>query len=508
MKIRRGILIIIVILATSCGGSKTPDNRLVVAIESSPTTFDPRLAVDAYSVKINQLMFNGLLTLDENFDYVPDLAEKFEQADDTTYKFYIRPDIYFQNGSRLTADDVVYTFTSIMDGSVPSPYKAALDHVKDITKENDLTVIVRLKEPYAPFLSIMTKGIIPKSYAQKVGTDFGHQPVGTGPYKFVEYKSDSHVLLETNENYYGNKPRLPFLEFEILKDANVRVLQIMKGSVDLIQNAVPPVLLRMLDKRKHVKVDSAPSTVFSYMGMNLKDDKLANVMVRKALAHSINREEIIKYKWQGFARIANTLLVPGHWAFNADISVYEYDPEKAKKFLDEAGYSDPDGDGPEKRFYISYKTSTQKLRIDIANLIAKQLEKVGIGVTVTPYEWGTFFRDIKTGNFQLYTLSWVGITEPDIYYSIYNSEQMPPKGANRNRYINEEIDELTMRGRVTLNKDGRREIYHRIQEIVADELPYIPLWYEDNVVVRRSNVRGYEIRPDASFKGFVNVYKK
>ena len=281
----------------------------------------------------------------------------------------------------------------------------------------------------------------------------------------------------------------------------------MKGTVDLVQNAVPPVLLEMLNKRKDLNVTSSDSIVFTYIGMNLEDKILSNGDVRKALAHSIDREEIIKYKWEGYARIANSLLVPGHWAFNADAAIYEYDPEKAKKLLDKAGYPDPDGDGPEMRFQLSYKTSTQKQRIDIANLIAKQLEKVGIGVTISPYEWGTFFRDVKTGNFQLYSLSWVGITEPDIYYNIYNSSEMPPVGANRNRYINKEIDRLTLLGRITLDQDKRATIYKEVQRIVADELPYIPLWYEDNVVVRQNIVKGYEITPNASFRGVIGVDK-
>jgi peptide/nickel transport system substrate-binding protein len=492
----------------SCGGGKSPADTLVVAIESSPTAFDPRLAVDAYSIKIDQLIYNGLIKLGPNFEYVPDLAAKFEQVGTKAYRFYLRPGVYFHNGEPLKASDVIYTFQSVIDGTVASPYRTTFGYIKEMKVEPDGAITIILKEPHAPFLTVMTKGIIPKVLAEELGKDFGHNPVGTGPYKLVEFKSDAHVLLKANENYFGEKPKLPFLKFEILKDDNVRVLQLMKGTIDLVQNAVPPVLLKMLDKRKDIDVDSAPSIVFAYIGMNFEDEILSNPDVRRALAHGINREEIIKYKWEGYGRIANTLLVPGHWAFNANVRTYEYDPEMAKKFLDQAGYPDPDGDGPEMRFYLSYKTSTQKQRIDIANLIAKQLEKVGIGITVTPYEWGTFFRDVKTGNFQLYSLAWVGITEPDIYYSIFNSSQMPPVGANRNRYLNKEIDRLTQMGRTTLNQNERAKIYNRIQDIVAEELPYIPLWYEDNIVVRRDNVKGFKIMPNAGFQGFINVVKK
>lgn len=508
MRFRIAALITLMILATSCAGGKSPADAIVVAIESSPTTFDPRLAMDSYSMKIDELIFNGLVKLDKNFDYTPDLAQKYEQLNDVTYRFFLRENVRFHNGDLLTADDVIYTFRTIMSEEMASPFKATFDYIKDIEKESDNVITIRLKEPYAPFLTAMVKGIVPKNYAEKMGKEFGQLPVGTGPYKLTEFISDSHVNLEVNEDYFGEKPKLPRLIFKIFKDDNVRVLQLMRGSVDMVQNAVPPVLLKMLEKRKNLSVDAAPSIVFAYLGMNLEDKILSNENVRRALAHSINREEIIKYKWEGFARIANTLLAPSHWAYTADVSVYDFDPEKAKRLLDEAGYPDPDGDGPKKRFYLSYKTSTQKHRIDIANLIAEQLSMVGIGVNVTPYEWGTFFRDIKTGDFQLYSLTWVGITEPDIYYSIYNSTQMPPSGANRNRYVNKEIDRLTELGRATVDKKRRAEIYKKVQQIVADELPYIPLWYEDNVVVRGSDLLNYQITADAGFDGFVDAVKE
>lgn len=508
MKWGRLILVAFLLLNISCVGGRAPRDRLVVAIESNPTTFDPRLAVSAYSIKINQLIFNGLVKYDEHFDFVPDLAERYEMPDDRSYRFYLKRGVLFHDGSEMTADDVLYSYQSITDGTVPSPHKSSFDYVEEIRKEGDYTVFIRLKEPFAPFLTAMKIGIISKGAALKLGDSFGASPVGTGPYRLTEFVSDSHVLLAANENYYGGKPRLPFLEFKVLKDDNVRVLQLMKGNVDLVQNAIPPVLLDMLARRQGLAAQFAPSTVFTYLGMNLSDERLSKINVRRAIAHGIDRGEIIKHKWEGRAKMANTLLAPDNWAYTDDVAKYGYDTERAKKLLDEAGYIDPDGSGPKMRFFLSYKTSTQKQRIDIANLIAEQLKKIGIGVTVTPYEWGTFFRDIQTGNFQIYSLSWVGITEPDIYYSIYNSSQFPPDGMNRNRFVNEDIDRLTALGRVTLDQGKRREIYARIQKIASEDLPYVPLWYEDTIVVRRDDVLGYKIEPDASFMGVVDVTKE
>lgn len=498
----------ILVFLMSCSGGLAPKDRLVVAIDSNPTTFDPRLAVDAVSMKINNLIYSGLVKFDDDFNFIPNLAESYEQTEPTVYKFHLRKNVKFHSGKPVTVDDVIYTFKSCIDGTVASPLRVTLDFVKEIKKESDDTVVFILKGPHAPFLTAMVKGIVPKDEAVRLGKDYGLQPVGSGPYKFQEFASDSKVILKRNDEYYGDVPRLPYLEFKVLKDENVRVLQLMKGMVDLIQNGVPPLMVDKLKENKDIAIEVGPSIIFDYMGMNLNDPVLAKVGVRKALAYGIDRDEIIRHKWGGYARIADTLLSPMHWAFSGDVEKYNYDPEKAKALLDVAGYPDPDGDGPKSRIGLSYKTSTQKSRIDIANLIAEQLRKIGISVTVTPYEWGTFFKDIANGSFQLYSLSWVGVSEPDIYYNIYHSSQIPPVGQNRNRYINKEIDRLTEEGRVEVDREKRREIYAKIQRIVSGELPYIPLWYTDNILARRKNVVGFNMRSDAGFENFVYATKE
>jgi len=240
--------------------------------------------------------------------------------------------------------------------------------------------------------------------------------------------------------------------------------------------------------------------------MNLTNKILKDVRVRRALAYAINRDQIIEHRLGGMATTANSILSPFNWAYDRDLSGYSFDPKKATELLEEAGYkvNSSKKTGP----HFSYKTSTIKERIDIARMIAHQLGEVGVDAKVMPYEWGTFYRDVRRGNFQLYNLSWVGITEPDFLYEVAHSSQVPPAGLNRDRYSNPKVDALVEKGRVTMDEKERKKIYKEVQRILLEDLPFIPLWYEKNVVVYRKSLSGVKLRPDASYLTFVNIEKE
>jgi len=257
-----------------------------------------------------------------------------------------------------------------------------------------------------------------------------------------------------------------------------------------------------------LRVESDVGTVMTYLGMNLTDRILANAKVREAMALAIDRDEIIAHRFRGLAEKANSILSPRNWAYDPDLAQIPFDPARATKLLDEAGYPDPDGDGPGVRFELVSKTSTVKERIEVAQMIAHQLAKVGIGVRVAPYEWGTFFRDIRNGNVQLYTLSWVGVFEPDILYEVCDSRQTPPAGLNRGRYQNAEVDKLVRAARAEMDQGKRKELYAKVQRILLSELPFVPLWYEKNVVVFRKGLSGVRVRADASYRTLLDVEVK
>jgi peptide/nickel transport system substrate-binding protein len=252
-------------------------------------------------------------------------------------------------------------------------------------------------------------------------------------------------------------------------------------------------------------VTATPSTTYTYLGMNLRDPRLADRRVRWALAHAIDRATIIRTLLGGLAVEATGLLPPAHWAHEPSAARYEYDPARARALLDEAGLVDPDGDGPQPRTSFSFKTSQNELARRIAEVFQQQLAQVGVEMTIRSYEWGTFYADIKSGNFELYTLSWVGIVDPDIYYEVFHSASAPPAGSNRGGYANPALDRLLERGRRAASREARRTIYRETQRIVADDVPYVSLWYPMNVVVLKRRVEGFTPSPSGDWFALASV---
>lgn len=490
----------------ACKKAQPSPKTLEIAIQASPIILDPRLATDAEGSKICDLIFNGLMSRDDELRLVPGLAEKIEKLSDTSFVFHLRRGVLFHSGMPLTADDVVYTYKSIIEGRIASAFRETFSRIKDIVAEDDYTVRMDLEEIYAPYETLLTQGIVSKADAKRLKNKFGMKPVGTGPYKLARFVPETVVELEANPLYFGDIPRTKYLRFHVIKDDNIRVLKIIKGDVDLVQNGIPPLILPKVLESKDINMDSEDGLVTAYLGMNLTNRILKDVRVRRAIAHAINRDEIIEHRLGGMATEANSILSPFNWAYDRDLDGYSFDQKKAKALLEEAGYKTDPSRKAGLRF--SYKTSTIKDRIDIARMIAHQLGKVGIDVKVLPYEWGTFYRDVKTGNFQLYSLSWVGITEPDFLYEVAHSSQVPPGGLNRDRYSNPLVDALVEKGRITMDEKKRKKIYKEVQRILLEDLPFIPLWYEKNVVVYRRSLTGVRLRPDASYLTLVNVEKE
>lgn len=479
-----------------CGSDPLPPGKnLIVGLDSNPTQLDPRLSQDAVSSQVQRFLFNRLISQDENNNPVLELAESWERPSPLVHRFRLRGGVKFHDGSPLTSADVKYTFDSIRDPALASPRAAGLRELGRVEAPAPDTVVFYLKEPSAAFAESLMVGIVPRS-AKGAGTRFGQRPVGTGPFRLERFSPDERIELAAFPGHFAGPPAYDHLIFRILPEETVRVLELESGGLHFLQNAFSPDILPRLRKNPRLKILRRKGTNFTYLGFNLTDPILSRPKVRRAIAHAIDREPIIRYILKGLANEADSLLPQGHWARPAGLPRYGHDPARAARLLDEAGFPDPDGPGPLPRFSLVYKTSQNELRRRIATVIGDQLSRVGIHIRVRAYEWGTFFGDIRSGNFQIYSLTWVGISDPDIYRYVFHSRFIPPAGLNRGFYKNPRVDELLEGARTLPDRAGRAPLYAEVQRILGRELPYVNLWHSVNVAAIDRRVSGYRVYPN------------
>ena len=464
-------------------------------IESSPTNLDPRVGIDASSERIHELIFDDLLERDEHLNVRPALAERWDIPDRLTYIFHLHHGVKFHDGGPLTARDVKWTFDSMLQGKIRSTKTAAYRFVDRVEAPNDYTVVFHLKEPFATLLwnlSDGAMGIVP--YGS--GDEISRRPIGSGPFRFISAEPDKEVIIERNSDYWGEKARLERVRFMVVPDTTTRALELRKGSADIVNNALTSDLVLALEREPNLEVLHGPGTVLNYLAFNLRDPILKDVRVRRAIAFAINRQPMIEYLWRGFAQPAASVLPRQSWAYNAEVPGYDYDPQRARQILDTAGYRAVGG----VRFHLTMKTSTKETTRLIAAVLQQQLREVGIAIDIRTFEFATFFSDVTSGAYQLYSLRWIGGNEdPDIFEYAFHSAKFPPHGANRSYYSNSRIDALIDQARSELDQNARKQLYAEIQQILADELPYVNLWYLDNMLVHSKRVQGLTLNPSGNY---------
>jgi peptide/nickel transport system substrate-binding protein len=479
----------------SCSAKPDP-NTLVMLIESSPTNLDPRIGVDAFSERIDNLIFDDLLSRGDNLDVAPGLAERWEIPDPLTCIFHLHHGVKFHDGRPLTSRDVKWTFDSLLQGKIRSVKAAVYKFVDHIDTPDDYTVTFHMKEPTATLLWNLSDGaigIVPYGSGNEVTA----HPIGSGPFKFVAAETDKEVILERNSDYWGEKAKLARVRFAVVPDATTQALELRKGSADLIINAsFPPDTVLTLQREPSLAVESAPGTVLAYLGFNLRDPILKDARVRQAIAYALDRRPMIQYLWRGEAQPARSVLPTQSWAYNGNVPAYDHDPAKAEKLLDDAGYPAVNG----VRFHITMKTSINENTRLMAAVMQQQLREVGIVLDIRSFEFATFFADVAHGAFQLYGLRWIGGNEdPDIFEYAFHSAKFPPNGANRGYYSNPRVDALIDQARREVNPSVRKPVYAEVQRILADDLPYIDLWYLDNVLVHNKRVQNLKLNPAGNY---------
>ena len=474
------LLALAALMIVSFGGCTRPAEHAEIrfAIAQAPLNLDPRYATDAASERVNRLLYRQLVDFDASSHAVPALAS-WVRRDALHYRFSLKGEgRTFHDGSRLNAVDVVATYRSLL-ALKDAPHAAEFANIAQIEAVDDETVDFTLRQADEQFPARLIVGILPAPLISQQ-YDFAHHPVGSGPIKF---KAWNRILkLERVADHQS-------IVLEEARDPTVRVLKLRRGEADLLQGDLPPELVAYLKRQPEVRVLESPGTNFSYLGFNLQDPLLKNPLVRQAVAVSIDRHSLIDNALVGGTRSATAILPPEHWAGNPDLPDIAYDPEQARRWLEQAGVRLP--------LKLVLKTSTDAQRVRLATIMQGQMKNAGIDLEIRSLDWGTFFDDVKHGKFQLYGLTWVGIKTPEIYQLAFHSQSVPPAGANRGRLQDAELDAL-------LDRQDWKAVTEKVQAL----MPYVPLWYEGQFAALRNGITGYQPARDGNWDALATIRKQ
>jgi len=494
------VLFSLMLCCVGCGHHGNSEAGTVVfLIENSPTNLDPRIGIDAQSEHIQELLFDGLLVRDASYRVAPGLAERWEQPDPLTLIFHLKTGVHFSDGRLLTSRDVLWSINSMRDGTLITPKATSYASIGTMEAPDAATVVMHLKRPdnfLLINLSTGAMGIVPAGS----GRNFWQHPVGSGPFRFVSQEIDKEVVIERNPQSWepdAGPGSIQRVRFAVVPDVTTRALELRKGSADVATNSIVPDMLPVLAAEKHLVVESAGGTQIQYVAFNTVDPILRDARVRQAIACAIDRELIVKTLLAGRARLAVSLLPEEHWAWSGDVPKYDYDPARALQLLEESGYrAGRDG----VRLHLTMKTSTDDGTRLLAATLQQQLAQVGIALEIRSYEPATFIQDLTRGSFQIYALRWVGGNEsPEIFGYAFGTGRIPPKGPNRGRYSNHQLDSLLDDASQSVDQERRKADYVRAQQILASDLPAINLWYQDSILVHSRRLSGIAISPSGSF---------
>jgi peptide/nickel transport system substrate-binding protein len=477
-------------------------DALIVGSIGEPSVLIPMLAGDSASHEIAGLIFNGLVKYDENLNIVGDLAESWDISEDgLQITFHLRKGVKWTDGVEFTADDVMFGYKTIIDENTPTPYKEDYLQVKKAEVLDKYTFRVTYEKPFAPALiSWGNLVVLPKHLLEGkkiTETPLRRAPIGMGPFIFKKWIPGQELILDANKDYFEGRPYLDRYIYRIIPDPATMFLELQTGGIDMM-GLTPLQYTKQTNTeffKKNFRKYRYPVFSYTYFGFNLRHPWFKDKRVRQAFAHAIDKQEIIDVVLFGLGRIATGPYVPGTWAYNPDVKRYEYNPEKAKRLLKEAGWVDIDGDGvvekDGKDFEFTVLTNMgNRSRVKTATIIQYRLKKIGVKMNIRVLEWSTFINEfIDKRRFETVILGWSIGVDPD-QYDIWHSSKTGEKEFNFISYRNPEVDRLLEEGRRTFDIEKRKRAYYRIQEILAEDLPYIFLYVPDATPIVHARFKG------------------
>lgn len=490
------LFVITLLLFTGCnsgedvskeGQGETKDT-LTFAQSADVTSLDPHVGKQTVAITVTGNIFDTLVKYNKDMEIVPNIAESWERISDTSLKFKIREGIKFHDGTDLTAEDVKYSIERILD-HVEVSY--ILDFVSSVEIEGDNMVIVNTKEPFGPILSHFAypaAAIVPKHAAESNPEEFALNPIGSGPYKFVEWKQGEYCKLEAFEDYYDGKALTKNIVMKVVPEAAQRTIQLEMGEIDMSYD-VSANDISKIEENENLKLLSSPSLKCVFLTTNYTyDGPLKNKDVRHAIEMAIDKQGIVDAVLYGSGQVANSVIPPLAFGYNSEIEKSEYNPDQAKQLLSDAGY--PDG------FTISVWTCDDQTDLEMCQIVKSQLEEIGVTLNIDVMEWGTLLSKLGQEDHGLIIDYWTTTTADANYtlYPLYHSMSDATAG-NDSFYGNKECDKLLDAAKVSLDQDQREKHYTDLAVLLNDDLPYIPMYYPNMTIGANNKVEGLWVSP-------------
>lgn len=495
------LLALVMLTVVGCGSKEEGaaaegevKDTLTIAQSADPVSLDPYGTTDTPAIRVANCIFETLVTLDDEGNIEGRLAESWEIVDDCTYVFKLREGVKFHNGEELKASDVEFSFGLIAESPHASSIRATIDF-ENSKAIDDYTFEMKMTEPFGPILNHLGHAVMAivneKAYTE-AGDAVGQNPVGTGPYKFVSWEASDRIVLEQNTEYWGEAPAIPNVVWRTIPEVATRSIEVEAGGVDIAIDIQASDVAR-LEKAEGVEVFRNVASSVNFIGLTTTKAPFDDVRVRQAINYAIDKEAIYNVVYQGTGTIAEAPMSSVVWAYNDELPAHEYNVEKAKELLAEAGY--PDG------FKMTMTTDESQQRQDTAEMVQAQLAAVGIEVEIQPLERTTYIGEVCAGTLEAFSLGWSSDTgDPDyaLYASFHSSQH--GEGGNMSFYTNPEVDRLLEIGRTSTDQEERKQAYLDAQAIVWEEVPCIFLQCPEDLYAYSSDLQNFGVYSDGDLR--------
>lgn len=477
---------------TEAAGATITDTDIVVAMGADIVTCDPANQNDTTSSVFMNHVYNTLMEVDDDGNLVGDLAESYEISEDgMSYTFKLYENACFSNGDPVTAEDVKFTYERAMESAKTKSDVEAVDTIEVIDEK---TVKMNLKKPYAPFITKTTDSglcILSKKVVEAAGDTYGDVDtcIGSGPFVAKEWVPNDHYTLVRNENYWKEAPITTSIEVRVIPEGSARTIALEAGEVDIVWN-VDAIDCVNVEANPEVLLLSQPSASIEYMGMNTSKEKFSDVRVRQAINMAIDQQVFIDTIIEGRGTPANSYInamIPG---WTDEVQGYEYNIEKAKELMVEAGYPD----GFDCSIYVNGDTRTRS-----ATIVQAQLAEIGINVEISTYEWGALLEILTAGDHELFFLGWSNSSfdADGSTFALFHSSNFGATG-NRAWLDDDQVDSLIEAAQVETDHEKRMDLYKQIQFRLQELAPWVPIYYKDDNVGVRADLKGFRLHKGAT----------